>query len=348
MKKYLQHIGLKVLIALFSTVAFSYSLTPKKLTERIIFSENDTQHCLKCHGMANFAFRDSATLAIHDYSVNADSFKLSVHGKLHCQQCHADIKEYPHTFSLQDETRTKVSCGYDCHAVDGKGNLYTHRAEQNDFQESVHKKGLTDPNSDNPTCVTCHGNLNPHHVAKVSKAISPKEKMTLCISCHDNKEMMVKHKVNPEAVTSYKRSFHYKMIRFGETSTAVCQDCHTAHHIVPKDSSKSSIAIGNIANTCGQEKCHRGAKMNFAMSGANHLDLRIEREPLLKFEEQFFILLTSGTMAMLVVGIILDVQKKFGWFELFVRFMKWAGGKLSSLIQARRKVYFFLRKILVD
>ena len=80
-----------------------------------------------------------------------------------------------------------------------------------------------------------------------------------------------------DAVDSYRRSFHYKAIRFGETNTAVCQDCHTVHDVLPKDSAHSSIADANLPKTCGQSDCHPGAQMNFSMSGANHLDLRIDR-----------------------------------------------------------------------
>jgi hypothetical protein len=295
--------------------------------------------------MTNFAFRDSSTFLVHTFTVNADSFRSSVHGKVHCQQCHADIREYPHTFKPM---YAKVSCGTDCHVTDSTGRAYTHEKVFTEFQQSSHRKGLTGENHDDPTCTTCHGSGNPHKVQKALKTISSKEKMLLCISCHQNKEVMIKNKVDPDAVTSYEQSFHYKAIKFGGIRTAVCQDCHTVHRILPKDSTQSSIAVGNIAKTCGQEQCHPGAQMNFSMSGANHLALRVEREPILYAEEKFFVLLTVGTMAMLVIGIVLDVQKKFGWMLVFERLIRRLRGGLDAASELLKALGRISRKVLIE
>jgi len=325
--------------------AVSFAQLAERPSERIVFSSDDTQRCFKCHGMANFAFRDSMTLEVHNFSVNSDIFKASVHGKVPCQQCHIEIKEYPHTF---ERSRPKVSCGNECHAIDSTGKAYTHSLVVTEFQHSVHRKALTGENPDSPTCLTCHGQGNPHAVGRVKKTITIKEKMSLCVSCHENATLMVKSKVDPEAVSSYKRSFHYKAIRFGQNNTAVCQDCHTVHHILPKDSTGSSIAIENISKTCGRETCHPGARMNFSMSGANHLALRIEREPLLFLEEKFFIFLTLGTMAMLGVGIVLDIQRTFGWIHLLGQGASWVNATTGSLRGTLGRLLRLSKKILID
>ena len=313
--------------------------------DRIVFGPQDTERCLKCHGMSNFAFRDSATMSVHDYTINRDIFKTSIHGKLACQQCHQDIKEYPHKI---EDTRVRVSCGADCHASDSSGKEYLHLTVFNEFQQSVHRQGLSNDRQDNPGCTTCHGSGNPHGIAKAVKIMSAREKMDLCIGCHDDISMMAKHKVDPEAVSSYKRSFHYKAIRFGQTNTAVCQDCHTTHHILPKDSAASSIAAGHIAQTCGQENCHHGAAINFAMSGANHLALRIEREPVLWYLEKFFIVLTLGTMIMLFVGITLDIQRKYRWVFVLRGMYRRARASLRIAMHLLARIMKFSRRILFD
>ncbi len=313
--------------------------------EHIVFQANDTQRCLKCHSMANFAFRDSATTTVHSFSVNPDTFKASVHGTLACQQCHSDIKGYPHVFSA---ARQKVSCASDCHATDSTGKAYSHQAVYTEFQTSVHRKGLTRENPDSPTCTTCHGTGRVHAIEKVKKTITIQEKMALCVSCHDDEAKMVRNKVNPKAVSSYQHSFHFKAIKFGETNTAVCQDCHTVHHILPKDSVQSSISQANISQTCGQEKCHSGAQMNFSMSGANHLALRVEHEPILNFMENFFFILTLGTMMMLLVGIVLDVQKKFGWFSLAGKLVTSFARSFALLKSPAMKLFRFSKKLLID
>jgi len=327
--------------------AHSPAADTERPTERLIFKEDDTQRCLKCHNMENFAFRHTLSYGehLHDFSVIAETFQKSVHGAIACQQCHTDITEYPHPFV---EERARVSCGVDCHATDTSGKTYSHQIVFSEFQSSVHKKGLTGENQESPTCITCHGSGNPHGIQKAKQTVTISEKMALCVSCHANQALMEKNHVDPNAVSSYKRSFHYKAIRFGETNTAVCQDCHTVHLILPKDSISSSISTANISNTCGQQKCHPGASMNFSMSGANHLALRIEREPILWGLEKFFAILTAGTLAMLVVGILLDIQRKFGWLVIFGKSLQKALAGLRHVGEVSRQAARFSKRILID
>lgn len=140
--------------------------------------------------------------------------------------------------------------------------------------------------------------------------------MKLCADCHADRARMTAAGVDPDAVGSYMRSFHYKAIRFGASGAAVCEDCHSSHRILPAADPRSTIAAAALPSTCGQSGCHPGARRNFAVSGANHLNLRAKHAPVLALEERFFWLLTSGTLAMLVIGIVLDIQTKFGWLVL--------------------------------
>ena len=296
--------------------------------EAIVFGPSDTPRCLKCHGMANFTVPDPVARVLRDYSVNTDTFRLSVHGRVECQQCHGEIRQYPH--DLQG-ARPRVSCGASCHATDSLGRAYTHDSLFTAFGQSIHRAGLLEGPVDQPRCITCHGGGDPHAILRPDSAFTPSARITLCITCHDNAELMTRHGVDTEAVSSYRRSFHYKAIRFGDSTTAACQDCHTAHHVLPADSAGSSIAPDRIAGTCGQQGCHPGAAMNFAMSGANHLSIRIAREPVLWWLEKFFIVLTGGTMAMLMVGIVLDIQRTFGWGRL-------AGGLSGRLAEGWRRL----------
>jgi predicted CXXCH cytochrome family protein len=295
--------------------------------------------------MSNFAFRDSAAGAIHDFTVDRTLFSASIHADIDCQQCHTDIKHYPHEFT---GSRPKVGCGNDCHASDSTGAVYTHQTVVRQFETSAHKSAPTGKNTDTPQCTTCHGGKNPHAVRKARKSMTVEEKLELCASCHDDEVMMTRNKITPQAVSSYRRSFHFKAITFGEKNTAVCQDCHTVHHVLPADSVLSSISPANIASTCGQEQCHPGAKMNFAMSGANHLALRTGQEPVLALMESFFLVLTLGTMAMLVAGIILDVQKKFGWLTLAMTWLRSLGVAYSRGKDPLLRLLRFSKRILID
>jgi hypothetical protein len=275
----------------------------------------DPDRCLTCHGMRNLAVRESPEHSLHDFSVSA-AFRSSVHGRLTCAQCHGDVGPYPHQ---RERERAKVTCAQDCHVRDASGRAYSHAGTVADVEASVHQPRARGDRTDRPTCLSCHGSGDPHAIQS-SRNLSPRSRMMLCDGCHDDRERMARNEVDPDAVQSYKRSFHYKAVTFGARNTAVCQDCHTTHRIRAHSDSISSVAPAALPATCGQAACHPGAGARFAVSGANHLDLRIKREPILWAEEWLFRLLTVGTMAMLVTGILLDVQKKFGALALIKRF----------------------------
>lgn len=313
--------------------------------ERIHFAENEIGRCLKCHGMANFAVQDSADGPVRDLHVDTIAFASSAHGGLSCRSCHPDVAEFPHVFPAG---RQRVSCGAGCHATDKQGRPYDHAKQAREFGSSAHGRGKAATNPDSPTCATCHGAGKAHAVLPVKRQMTVTEKMSLCAGCHDDRAMMRRNEVDPLAVASYRRSFHYKAIHFGARGTAVCQDCHAVHRVLAKDDTTSSIAAANLPKTCGQDKCHRGATMNFAMSGANHLTLRIHREPLLLFEERFFLLLTGGTMVALVGGIILDMQRRFGWVLLLAALGRRLRAASARSAVVARAALVVTRRLLID
>ncbi|HNN79818.1 MAG TPA: hypothetical protein PKL30_13115, partial [Leptospiraceae bacterium] len=305
-----------------------------------IHSDDLQQNCNKCHAMNNFSYLNEDLKSLKNLTVNTEEFKNSAHGKLNCIDCHKETKSYPHNTDLP-----KVGCNSDCHSIDKEGKTYTHSKQENEFNDSIHTKGKIKSNPDSPTCINCHGYTNVHNIKKVTKTITQGEKISQCIVCHDNKEMMIRNKVEADAVESYRQSFHYKAVKFGGISSATCQDCHAVHKILPKDNQEASIHPNKVSDTCGQSGCHEGVKLNFAMSGANHLKLRVEKEPILYWEEKMFQILTGGTMAMLVVGIILDIQKKFGWFSVFEKLGAFIKEGFLLFITVLKKVLKLLKAL---
>ncbi len=156
---------------------------------------------------------------------------------------------------------------------------------------------------DHPTCVTCHGG-NPHDIQPIS-ALSRKSKVELCSSCHSRLELMSRYQLSSDAVSSYEQSFHGKaFIRFGKQNSAVCTDCHEYHGVL--DLRKQDA--GRLVKVCTQ--CHPRAGESFAVSGASHLRLRIERSLLLRLEDLFFKALTLGVMLLLLGIVALDLRRK--------------------------------------
>jgi cytochrome b subunit of formate dehydrogenase len=72
-------------------------------------------------------------------------------------------------------------------------------------------------------------------------------------------------KDSEQPVKNYRLSIHGKgLLQSGLVVTAMCTDCHTAHHMLPEEDSASSINPHNIARTCAE--CHRGIYEQFTQS----------------------------------------------------------------------------------
>lgn len=303
----------------------------------------DSSRCLTCHGMQNLAVRERVGAPVRSFSVSG-SFATSVHGRLTCVQCHGDVGAYPHEPLGH---RAPVTCAQDCHARDRDGRVYSHAATAAEFDGSVHRSGTRGDPRDRPTCLSCHGRGDPHAIGP-SKDMAPRDRMAVCDECHADRARMARSGVDPDAVSSYRRSFHYKSIKFGGRQTAVCPDCHTAHRIRRVSDPKSSVASAALPATCGKTACHAGAGSRFAVSGANHLDLRVRHEPILRAEEWLFRLLTAGTMAMLLIGIVLDVQRRFQWTALMKRAADRVRHSLDGMPALGRRTARIARRLLVE
>ncbi len=85
-----------------------------------------------------------------------------------------------------------------------------------------------------------------------------------CGKCHGDKSVMQGSGISNRPFLSYRESVHAKAMARGNTSAAVCTDCHNSHDIQPASNSQSSIAKVNIPATCG--KCHRTEASEFVQS----------------------------------------------------------------------------------
>jgi len=174
--------------------------------------------------------------------VDPEAFKASVHADLSCTDCHADVKDVPHTATLR-----RVDCS-GCHSE--VAATYAKSAHVVRFGG----KPVADP----PACVDCHG---AHAITKSSVSTSPvyfRNVAATCSRCHGNPEIAASLNIPiPGAAKLYDESVHNRaVVDLGLNKSATCIDCHGAHNVKDRRDPASPINKTNLPATCG--KCHFG------------------------------------------------------------------------------------------
>ncbi len=205
--------------------------------------------CLRCHEKADIrASKDGRSLR-----VNPDSLAGSIHVKIRCSQCHTGVS--PSRMRPCETITEKVNCA-SCHAEVGE-----------QYRVSTHGEleARKDPNG--PSCKQCHGGHGVLGKTNPQSPIFPTHIPTLCAQCHRTGEKAAKAYTGTQKriVENYTESIHGKgLLESGLVVTATCTSCHTAHSVLPHDSTQSSIHRDNQAQTCG--RCHEGIARQFARS----------------------------------------------------------------------------------
>jgi formate dehydrogenase gamma subunit len=163
---------------------------------------------------------------------------------LQCQGCHGPGKTLPYL----------------------AGSLF-HTVPHNGYDHSFHAQAIHN-GVKAATCLDCHtknGNLTTILPANDSKSTINRSNIAeTCGRCHGDKSVMQGSGISNQPFLSYRESVHAKAIARGNTSAAVCTDCHTGHDIQPASNPQSSIAKVNIPSTCG--KCHATEATEFLQS----------------------------------------------------------------------------------
>lgn len=206
------------------------------LAPRFVHAQTD---CLACHG--DKSMQDAAG---HSIAVDGSKFSSSIHGSLKCNDCHSDIKEYPHPDHI-----APVECKK-CHAD-----------EASSLSSSVHSSSKDHP------CTSCHGDA--HAIFPKSDARStvyPLNVPKTCGACHGNNGMAQKHGL-PSVFPNYMDSIHgFALSKEGLLVAANCQSCHGSHHILSHKDPQSPTFKANVPKTCGS--CH--AKIDADFEGGAH------------------------------------------------------------------------------
>jgi cytochrome b subunit of formate dehydrogenase len=203
--------------------------------------------CLRCHGRENYS-KKAANGEERQLHVTAEKFQQSVHGGRDCVNCHNDIVKIPHKKGLD----RKVGC-VQCHmdlweeaqAAEGNGKderLGVVVEQIESYMSSVHARpNINDQSHTNATCYDCH---DAHYITPIDSAAHPENRLKIplvCGQCHT------------DILNTYMTSVHGKEIGGGNTTAAVCSDCHSTHNIAaPKDVSER-LAITEHCGDCHHE-----------------------------------------------------------------------------------------------
>jgi len=258
----------------------------------------DKENCLMCH-KHRFNVRIDENGTKRNFHVNETLYGHSVHRNISCRDCHTYITKIPH-----DPVTQKVNCANQCHIKPPFAQeKFSHKKIIALYNESAHGIKPDDPQllkNAQPNCKFCH--LNPLYTKISEKRVAYKETLTrcnnchpqsgvtmaykhithrlrkktsrssreivqLCTKCHGDKKMMKKLNVSKkalQAVDSYNRSVHGKLVRLGSQKAANCISCHASsalHDINKNDHKKATINKKNIMQMCSQ--CHKNTDKMF-------------------------------------------------------------------------------------
>lgn len=201
---------------------------------------SDNSDCLQCHADETLTGeRNGKTVSLY---FDEPKFKNSIHSELDCVSCHQDLsgKELPHDVPL-----APVDCGV-CHTK-----------EQTEFDNSLHGQALKRSDPLAPRCQNCHGYHDILPVKDQRSKVAATKIPFVCGSCHsEGKPVQAQREIHEShIIENYSESIHGEgLFKKGLSVTATCVSCHKAHDILSHTDPRSSIAHGNIVQTCLQ--CH--------------------------------------------------------------------------------------------
>ncbi len=318
----------------------------------------DVGNCLLCHKYPGLSRIDENGEMKLLY-VNEDIFNISVHVKVKCEGCHADIKKIPH------DPVKKVDCLVECHIIEPSSEQkFSHKDVEDYMEKSVHatKEKDGEPKQyveDMPTCKNCHDNplyrpisfnkqVKPgisdvalgrcrvchkkeefiyrfynHVTTRLRRTRNPVEIAETCARCHDDSKILIKHDLSTKAVFSYGETFHGKAARFLDERVPDCLDCHvnTGESVHQMMSRKDTKSITHESNR------HKICSNIECHPGANkkfatysvHAEFNLDQSPIQYYFTLFFIVLTGGTLLPLMGIILLDLIRRLFPDAMIVR-----------------------------
>jgi len=254
--------------------------------------------CTRCHFAGNRVGAPEGQLY--------DQYKESIHGVAalsgnvkapFCQDCHGTHQIHHRTDPTSPIAKNSIAgtCGK-CHIE-----------ETTAYRISIHGAALAQGIQDAPACSDCHGEHEIRARADPESKVNSENIPNTCSACHGEETLMGRYGVESVQVGTYEDSYHGIAVKFGQKQAANCASCHGVHDILPASDPRSRINVANIPETCGG--CHQDANSNYAR-GRIHVDATKKDAGVIYYIASFFKYLTIGTLAVLILNILLDLRRK--------------------------------------
>ncbi len=309
----------------------------------------DQIDCLLCHKYRGLSrVNDEGDFRL--YYINAELFESGPHRRNDCRDCHTDIDRIPHKpaekvnctqlchivepsgnnyFSHKSVAENLSKSAHGKLDADGKPKRY-----QEDYPDckdchdqplyrpisvykGVLKHGLSKRSMSR--CKSCHktGDFSQdfyeHVTSRLHKTRLSLEIVEVCAKCHEDPEFRKRHELD-DVITTYKQTFHGKLLALGSERAADCLDCHVVegennHLIESRTVATSSTHASNVGRTCMASDCHERASESLS-SFQTHVTYEREKYPI-----QFYMLVFFKALMAVVLYFFLALI----FFELLRR-----------------------------
>jgi len=315
----------------------------------------DELNCTMCHKHRGLS-RIDENGKFRLFYINQDLFSSSPHRRNRCSDCHTDIDRIPHKPAKKVDCTQECHIT----EPSGK-KKFSHKTIAKTLSESVHGRykwdgTLKSHQQDLPGCKDCHDqplyrplsfykgespgiskrgisrckschktgdfaeSFYEHITSRLHKSRSPRELVKVCAKCHGDEEIRKRHELD-DVITSYKETFHGKMVELGSERTPDCLDCHivygeNVHLIESQTVATSAIYQNNLATTCRTAECHEKAGPQLA-SFQTHVTYSREKYPVQFYMLIFFKGLLALVMYFFLALIFLELLRRlfpcFSW-----------------------------------
>jgi len=298
-------------------------------------SAGDELNCVMCHKHRGLS-RIDENGEFRLFYINQELFDSGPHRRNKCKDCHTDIDRIPHKpakkvdcaqqchivepsgqkkFTHKPIAKTLARSAHG--KLDAEGNPKPYQEDYPGCKDchdqpfyrpiSVYKGQVHSGVSERAVarCKSCHTSgdfaedFYEHVTSRLRKTRFPLETIEVCAKCHQDPEFRKRHELD-DVVTTYKQTFHGKLIALGSEKTPDCLDCHVVtgentHLIESQTVATSAVYKDNVPGTCGTEDCHTKAGANLA-GFQTHVTYDREKYPL-----QFYMLMGfKGLMALVL------------------------------------------------